>query len=336
MRKELVWAGVIGISFGLIIAFGAWRIQSSLKKESITTEKTPSPTLVPSEFKITLDKPENNDVVTEDSITVTGITKSLVWITVSGEKGDYIVQAGENGVFIQDVDLVSGINQIKVTAFDPKGNQSIQKVLVVFSSSFQLSQIPSPTPGNDSTESAIRQKVAEKVAEALNKPKAYIGVITDIADSTIQIKTMESEIKQISTGEDGISVVNQKGTNNKAVKLSDVAIGDFIVAMGYINSKSVLTAQRILIADPIEEPEIDLGFGTVTDTSKKSVIVTGIKSNEAVTVTPGVKTKIFAYDAGKTSTAKLASITEGDLIIYVSDSSEGSPIIRSLFVLPKI
>lgn len=335
MRKELIWAGIIGITVGLIIAFGAWRISSSNSKPP---ENNSSPTPAPNtkEFKITLDKPGQNDVVTESSVTVSGITKSLAWLTLSGEKGDYIIQAGDNGVFSQDVDLTSGVNQIRVTAFDPNGIQSVEKVVVVYSSAFQAKTVPTPTPGNTSTESAIRTKVQEKVAEALNKPKAYIGIVADIADSTIQIKTTESEIKQISVASDGITVVNIKGTNNKIVKISDIAIGDFIVAMGYVNSKSVLSAQRILITDPVTESKISSQFGKVTnDTSNVSITVSGIKDESPVVVTPSRKTDIESFDSGKLSLLKFVNIVNGDLIIYVTDSSGDTPLVRSIFRVQK-
>lgn len=334
MRKELVWAGVIGISFGLVIAFGAWRI-SAANKKPVDASPTPTPSAATSEFKITLDKPENEDVVTESIVTVSGITKALTWITVSGEKGDYIIQSDERGVFAQDVDLTGGVNQIKITAFDPTGAQSIQKVLVVYSSSFEVSQVPTPTPGDSSTESAIRAKVQQKVAEAMNKPKAYLGVVTDIADSTIQLKAAAGEIKQVSTDDGSVSVVNAKGTTNKAVKLTDIAIGDYIVAMGYVNSSSVLSAQRILITDPVTESKIDSYYGKVAEISKKTITVASLKDGKSAIVTPGTKTLIEQYNQGKFTTAKSTAIGTDDVLIYIMDSSSETPTLRAIFIVQK-
>lgn len=335
MRKEVLWAAIIGITFGLIIAFGVYRINSSIKPEAVKTENTPPPQKNNSEFKITLNKPENDDVVTQDTINVSGITKPLSWITISGEDSDYIIQSDDQGIFLQDVDLVSGVNQIKVTAFDPAGNQSIEKVLVVYSSSFQTT--PVATPAGDATassDSEIRKRVQEKVANAMNKPKAYIGVVTDITDSTIQIKTTGSEIKQISTDSQNTSVVKIT-TINKAVKLTDVAIGDFIVGMGYVNTNSVLKAQRILITDPITEPKINAVFGKITDTSRKTLTVSSLKGGDGIDITPGAKTDIELYTKGTPTRARFASIGAGDLVIYVADTSGDTPVIRAVFVVQK-
>lgn len=334
MRKEIIWVVGIGVVIGIIVTFGIYRINFSINKNKVNIAPSSTPNIEAPKFKITLDKPENNDVLTQASVTVSGITKALAWITVSGESGDYIIQSGSNGAFSQDIDLTPGVNQIKLTAFDPEGAQSIEKVIVVYSSSFQPVTFPTPSPNeNITTDSAIRQKVAEKVRAALDRPKAYIGVVTDIADSTIQIKNQNSEIKQISTGNDNVAVVSSKGKTNKAVKLTDIAIGDFIVAMGYINSNSVLVAQRILITDPATEPKIDAAFGKVTETTKKDITVNGLKDGTSNTVTPDKDTDISGLSEGKVSSIKFASIKESDLIIYVTDRSPTTPVVRSIFIV---
>lgn len=312
MRKELIVASIIGIGFGLVIAFGVYRINSSLKPNENKTLSTPNPKTVISEFKITLDKPQNNDVLTEDAIAVTGITKPLTWISVSGEDEDYAVQSDDKGLFSQDVNLIPGVNQIKLTAFDALGAQSIEKVLVVYSSSFEERETTTATSSastNNSSDSGIRAKVEEKVREALNRPKAYLGTITDISDSTIQIKSSESQIQQISVKDDGVTVV-KTGTVNKAVKLSDIAIGDFIVAMGYINSNTVLNAQRILITDPVTEPKVNATFGKLIDIDKK------------MTTSKSVK-------------AKLKTIKDDDQIIFVITGEATDLVVRSIFVIQK-
>jgi len=344
VRREIVWAGVIGISFGLIIAFGVLRINSSLNKsKSGAPVATPIPQNPTAEFKIALNTPGDNDVVTTSPISVSGITKSLTWTVVSGEGRDYILQSDEKGIFAQDVDLAPGVNQIRLAAFDPGGTQSSQKVLVVYSSAFQLETVAFPTPGSTATgdaaiatgDNAIREKVAQKVAQAMSQPKAYVGVVTDIADSTIQIKTPESQIEQISIDDPNITAVNTKGKGNKQVKLTDIAIGDFIVAMGYVNGNQVLKAQRILITDPLQDSKLSASFGKVTGTTKKSLTVSDIKKGEGSTVTPDKNTSVESFTGGKTSSIKIAAIATGDLIIYITDQSGTSPTVRSIFDIGK-
>ncbi len=303
-----------------------------IKPKSGLPEKTPASQNPGSELKITLNTPENNNVVTTSPVTVSGITRPLTWTVVSGETGDYILQSDENGIFSQDVALTPGINQIMITAFNPGGAQSVQKVLIIYSSAFQPITVVPGTPGSAATgDAAIRENVAQKVAAAMNQPKAYLGVVTDITSSTIQTKTPESQIEQIAIGGDGITVINTKGTNNKTVKLTDVAIGDFIVAMGYVNGNQVLNAQRILITDPLSDPGLSVSFGKTTNISKNSITVADIKSGESGVLTPAKNTAILSFTNGKTSSIKIAGVKVDDLIIYVTDSSATPPFIRSVF-----
>ena len=332
MRKEVIWAAAIGIAFGLVIAFGAWRINSKIKpiQKIATSTPRPEPT---SEFKITLDKPENDDVITEDFVRAAGITKPLSWIVVSGEDGDHITKSQTNGTFEQDVSLIPGINQIKISAFDEVGNPSFEKVLVVFSSAFQTKTLSS-TPSSEiaTSDASIRQKVQQKVEAALNKPKAYIGVVTDIAESTIQIKTTKGEIKQISINSEDISVIKSSGTTSKSVKISDIAIGDFIAAMGYVNTSSVLMAQRILITSPITDPKITVNFGEVKENNKSITITSKIDSQE-VEITPNKKTIINNFVGGEEEKIKQTDIKESSLVVFVDTGSVETPNIRSLFVV---
>lgn len=334
MRKEVFWAATIGISFGLIIAFGAWRINSSLNTKDPGINPTPRPQPT-SEFKITLAKPENEDVVTEGFIVASGITRPLTWITISGEVGDYIIQSSDQGSFEQEIELEAGVNQIKITAFDPKGNQSFEKVIVVYSSSFQARTQSTPVPDTKSAseDSSIRQKVQEKVEAALNRPKAFIGTVTDIADSTVVIKTSKGEIRQISVTEDGVTVI-KTGTVNKTVKTTDIAIGDFIVAMGYVNTNSVLSAQRILITSPLVEPNIDSTIGSTKDVAK-SMTVASQRDGHEVTVTPDRQTSFYSYDSGRVNKSKFAEVEDGDQVILVTKAEDETVSARSVFIIKK-
>lgn len=329
----MVFAIIGGCLFGLIIAFGIFRINNTTRPKGASTEASPTPEAIGQEFKITLAKPENNDVVTENSVTVSGITKPLSWITVAGESSDYMIQSSEDGSFSQDVELAPGVNQIKITAFDSQGSQSTEKVLVVYSSVFQT-RTAEPSPESNSTESSIRENVQKKVNEALNKPKAYIGTITDIAESTIQIKSSGGSIEQISVDPDTLNVVKQTGTSAaKTIKLTDVGIGDFIVAMGYTNSNSVLDAQRILVTDQITDNSINSYLAKIDSIKGSSITATTIKDQKELSITPGKNTDIYLFKNSKATTTKVSNLEKDSLIILVNDEGGKTPTPRSIFAI---
>lgn len=329
MRKELLWAGIIGIIFGIAIGFGTWRVRSKMKSIPLSSP-TPTPQTSKGQVKIALDKPENLRVYAENPVLVTGLTKSLNWVVISTEDSDYLTTSLDDGTFSQNIEFNGGINYVQAVSIDADGASASQKVLALYSESFKSQN----SSENEATETAqIAKSVAEKIAQSENPPKAYIGTVTDIADTTIQIKSLDSQIQQISAVEDGIAVLNTKESTSKTVKLTDVAIGDFIIAMGYVDDNDVLAAKRILISNTSNEPKINSVLYKVASVGKKSFEALPLSGGDAVTITPDKNTVIRSFSEGKTKSIKLTDIQENDTIIVVSDTSGTPSIIRSIFEL---
>lgn len=137
--------------------------------------------------------------------------------------------------------------------------------------------------------SSVRDNVQKKVEEARTIPFAYIGTVTDIAEQTIQInkfifsKTKEDagEIQQISVNEESTDFVKVT-KNTTSVKFSDLAIGDYIIAMGFKNSNSVLEGKRILITTPVELTTRKAVHGEPSEITKKSLTLTASTGKEWV------------------------------------------------------
>lgn len=343
MRKEVLWAIVAGVLLGLIVAFGVWRINDSVKNTSSpqpsqSSKTSPAPELLKqespnTELKVVLDKPQDNYVVANNTVAVSGLTRPSAWVIVSGESKDYILQSDDSGSFTQEVDLVAGANQIKVTVFDNNGEKSSREVLVVYSQNFKLRGDEGAENTEATTESQIRQKVTASLTNTINRPEAYIGTVTDITDSSIELKNKASEIQQISINPE-INVTNSTGSTVKQVKTSDIAIGDFIIAMGYKGPNAVLDTQRILITNQIKPNSTFASRAKVLNVTKKTIDIE-VDGEKKTTITPSAKTNYFLYKEGKTTLYKLANIQKDSYIIYLdATDSENNPIIRTVFAIP--
>ena len=312
MRKELLWAGIIGISFGLIIGFGVWRVHNSISSKNKTTAvSTPQPKSPIEEFGISIYKPSDLDVVTEDSFNFTGITKASTWIIASTDNEDFIAQSTEDGSFEIGVDLAAGVNHVKLTAIGPDGQTANQKIMVVYSPSFEDAE-------NKDDDSSLKQ------------PKSYLGTVTDISDSTIQIEGSDSQIQQIATSKYEVTAINTTGKTSKNVKLTDIGIGDYIIAMGYTNGNKVLDATRILVANDSTPPEIATSLAKVTKLTGKSLDVVNFNGGETATIIPDKRTWIAAFSDGKSNTIKLTDIDIDDMLIVVSEITGTPSITRSI------
>lgn len=137
MRKEIIFAILAGVTFGLIIAFGVWRANVALRPDGVsTTAPEDTSSTVQGDFGITIAKPQDYQVITTSSVTLTGISKSNVWIVVSTEEEDYVEKTDESGEFKIEIDVVGGVNEVIITAFDTDGAEAQKKLTLVYSSEF--------------------------------------------------------------------------------------------------------------------------------------------------------------------------------------------------------
>lgn len=98
---------------------------------------------------------------------------------------------------------------------------------------------------------------------------SYVGTITDISSGNIQIKSDNGTILQISANDESSYINTLK--KNIDIKESDLAIGDYIIAIGKENTNKVLTAQRILVSSPLTENNIEVQKITIEKLSKTMI-----------------------------------------------------------------
>ena len=328
MRKEVLFAILAGLTLGLVIAFGVWRANIALSpKNPDQSEVTPTPK---PEFAITLAGPSDLDVFSENPVTLSGITKANALVAVSTEEEDYTTRADTKGSFEIDVELIGGVNQIVITAFDEKGSEVTQKLLLAFSTEF-AKYITAGESQDQGLADSIRYRVEQKVSQALKSPKALLGTVTDISENTLQIKSSGGEIEQISVSSDTSALVI--GKTNKEVKVTDIAIGDYIVAMGFMNGNGVLDTKRILITSPDEATFRMAIFAKVSKDNNTSLITQLIRTGEDKKVTPQKGAGVFLISEGKTSKITFAKINLEDTLVAIGTDASETFTARTVFVV---
>lgn len=137
MRKEIIIAVVIGLTVGLVVAFGAWRANNSLKQaapaEEIVSQSNPSPMITPALDKIQVNTPAANFLVDKELITVSGNTLPEATVVIIYTEGEKILTADSQGVFSTEISLAGGFNEIRITTIDNEGNQEERTITGVYS-----------------------------------------------------------------------------------------------------------------------------------------------------------------------------------------------------------
>jgi len=93
--------------------------------------------------------------------------------------------------------MAGGTNQVLVSAFNTDGSQADANLLLIYSSQY----IPDPN----------------------NPPISYIGTVTDISDSVIQIKDVNGNIEQIKATTDA-HFIDTRASLNKEIKSTDLQL----------------------------------------------------------------------------------------------------------------
>ncbi|MBI2008595.1 hypothetical protein HYS82_02985 [Candidatus Amesbacteria bacterium] len=144
MKKEVFLAVAIGFGLGLVITFGIWTANKSLKESQLTRPSpTPEPTSTPTSsispspsspvtVTLTVTSPEDESLVTKDTVTITGKTTANASVTIVSELGEQIISADSSGNFTADVELEGGYNNLTITAFDSAGNSNSQTITVTY------------------------------------------------------------------------------------------------------------------------------------------------------------------------------------------------------------
>lgn len=137
MKKEVLIAIIIGFAIGLVIAFGIWMANKSLKQ--ITPEKeTSSPqinqtTPTPPARTLTIDNPTEDFISNQEKITVSGKATPEASVVIIFQEGEKIITADSEGVFSAEITLMGGANEIKISAFDTEGEETSKIINGVYS-----------------------------------------------------------------------------------------------------------------------------------------------------------------------------------------------------------
>jgi hypothetical protein len=320
MRKEVFFAIITGAALGLIVAVGVWRANGALKNITLGIQTNTSPTQRPLQTpsssprdatgQLTLLSPNHEEVIIGSTVNITGTTKANAWIvTVAGDKV-YLTKSDAQGSFSEAPTVAPGITNITVTAFEKTGQTYVADVTVVSTSALAANTSPTPVPQSSDS---VRAKVQEKLDQATNKAVAFIGTITDKTDTGIQIKSAQGEIKQTSVA--ATSEFERLGKTNKTLTFADIAIGDYVAAIGYRAASGVLDTKRIYVTTS-PSANAKAAIGTVSRLTKKDLDIRSLSSNEITTVASSSELDIYLVgDDGKFATKKFSDILMGDTLV---------------------
>jgi hypothetical protein len=153
MIKELLLAIALGAFLGFGITGGFFALNKN-KTTTVASSESISPTITQESSDVTTDEviesasalennstshqititsPENQSVVNNSKITITGTTTPKSIIVTNTSSKDYSTTADDSGEFSQNIELDSGANLINISSIDPQDNQTESQILITYS-----------------------------------------------------------------------------------------------------------------------------------------------------------------------------------------------------------
>ena len=131
--KNFIISHILILTTGLIFLGGLYYILNLQYKHSSNSFVNGPVTSKPKSFTLTLNQPEDESLVFNPSILISGKTSPHMDVLISTDNNDWVIEAKSDGTFSQTLTLDEGVNNIKVVVFDQIGDTRETTRLVYFS-----------------------------------------------------------------------------------------------------------------------------------------------------------------------------------------------------------
>ncbi len=148
MKKELLLAIVIGLTFGLIITYGIYRARMSFTQPPRGSQTSPTPTASPeteNSANLRIVSPMDESIQSDKAVTVAGTTIPGSHVVIFINETENITSADASGNFSIQGTLEAGSNIISIQALDENGNLTVQERTVILVSASSEPQTATPS-----------------------------------------------------------------------------------------------------------------------------------------------------------------------------------------------
>ena len=281
MRKEPLIAIIIGSVIGIGVAFGLWRMSTN---KNVNSENSPQENATLSQevnTNFAIVSPADNSVSTNNSVNIAGFSPPGSIVVATGAAVS-VGTVSDTGEFQVEASLSPGSNVVTIWSIE-NGVAQNEELSLIYSSEID--------------------------EQAGGTATAISGAVTDIAEDTLQIRSATGEIEQLSITDN--TTYASLLDDTEEIEFSDIAIGDYVTALGQ-NGTSVMEVARVLLTTEDTEREYVLETGSISALSSSEFLV----NTEGGEVSIDATGSVDIYDAAL-ETTRLATAKEGSQIIIV-------------------
>lgn len=206
-------------------------------------------------------------------------------------------------------------------------------VLTLMVASFLLWQ-PSPVIAQTSASESATKNLKDRIEKIVNEKRDQIqGALEDLS---LQKRGFIGQVERVT--EEALTVSNPKGLqiipldqskvslskSNKAIKVSDIAVDDWVVVMGYIDKEDTFQARRILVSDNTLRPkDYIVRLGTITELSRTTLTLQPRDGSQPITVTTPRNTSYQDISGEEAERTDLETELPALVIAYQEENTQG-------------
>lgn len=159
-----------------------------------------------------------------------------------------------------------------------------------------------------------KEDLEEKLKTKGKQRQGYIGEVIRVSQETIAVDTLQGN--KIIPVDDKLTII-KKG---KAIKVTDIAVGDWLIVVGIIDDDS-LVAQRIIVSSKNLTPKNrKIVLGTISSVGKNNLSVLPRNNDEVIQFNLSKTTKIQDSNKKELTTNSLSEDIQCLLIAYQAEN----------------
>jgi len=179
----------------------------------------------------------------------------------------------------------------------------------------------------------IKKAVEEKLRQVIGSQakRGWIGTIMEKDKTSLVIKDQKDQRREILLDEE-VKIIN---TKRKVVEAEELVVGKKILAMGYLQSETILEARRIVLLNPESKRKLNAIMGVISDKSRERnlIAVTPLKNaDQVIEISVNSNSKIISAEGKPSSYDDLEA---GQRIIVVIAKNEETNVAKILKILPQ-
>jgi len=307
----------IGIPLIIISASAFFMIISNQKAENtVKVEITPQVTPSPVPFTLSITSPSEGDVITENKVTVKGITYPNTAVLVHTETDASSVDSDTAGDFETEITLEEGINTINVTAFAVSGKEERVSIDIVY-------------------EGQVKGVKSDEVSKNV-LGKATIGNVKEVKKNSLLVTDDETEVETSVFVDTTTQIINDKKKN---IKISAIKKDSKVAVVNEAETETSATGSgtkkiaKIYVKENTGQSKRSAVSGIITDISSETITLSHqIQVDRIYTLTT---TENTVYKMKDSDLVTISDLVIGMRIAAVGDKDEnGNLTVIRVHVIP--